>query len=357
MLLHGPTVSATETACASADSERERVVCSDATLSTLARTVETLFQKNIAGVPPDAAQQLARNHEYWLNYIERKCGPVARAMNDDQHYTIDDEVKCLRDNYRGEIDRKDPITEYMNGHMFYYISRIDIRPDKDFISTPPENRSELCREADTEEVSLPQLVVTDPQDAQANTHIRSYARLKDIEAQIATPDIPADAPGASMDEGNWTKLIAYTDSLLVLDTATYEYGHGAGTAGTGNHSHFYLMKEGREMPASRVFLAGSHWQAFLSQRAYAELKKRGRVSSPPYFDTINSPKELKKIIVKPENWRFDAQGLTLLFNYDDLQPGFDKLTTVTIPWNELRPYLVKDSPVLDLAHVPATEQP
>lgn len=339
------------------DATWKKIIHDDAALEALATKEESIFRESLAEMPPDAGRQFTRDRQYWLNYIERKCGPVARIMHDNEPYTADGMASCLRLEYQNMIDSPQPFIRECDGHRYYTITRQDIRPDRDFIATPQEERSVLASEPDSYTVSLPQLVVTSAQDSRTNAHIRDYAQLGAIEARIAMVNTQENDPYASTDYSSNTDLVVYTDSLLVLDTATFEHGHGAGVAGTGNTSHFYLVKEGRELTAGRVFQSRSQWRTFLSRRAYADLKADGLVSTPPMFDTITSAKQLEKIVAKPRNWRFDIRGLTLLFNYDDLEPGYDKLTTVTIPWNDLRPYLVKDTPILELAQVPVRNPP
>ncbi|TWB44849.1 DUF3298 domain-containing protein [Nitrospirillum viridazoti] len=323
--------------CAKAETAVEKAICADPSLSAADEKLATAYRQTLASAPADIRPELVQNQHNWLVYVHRYCKPVKRAPPDGVS-------TCLGEKYKERLGSLPQSLRTVGTTTVYQMQRFDVAT---------EAGTDGADDTGTMEFNMDQVAGTRPQDKQVNAYIRTLAKFPTIETQAAKPGRLAQP---SEEIVNTYRLIAYTDHVAEIQIDTWDYGHGAAHGTSDSANRFFLAQEGKELTADRVFAAAKPWRAFLAKRCYDGLVEQG-IIGPDNKVFTGTAAELEPMVAQPTHWEFDSDGLSVAFATYEVAPYAAGEPAVTIPWNDLRPYLIKDTPILELARVPAQDPP
>lgn len=118
-----------------------------------------------------------------------------------------------------------------------------------------------------------------------------------------------------------------------IEDWTYCYGtpHGFG----GSTSKNYILSARREIAPSDIFVDGTAWEDALGKLAVKSLAEQDKTE----VDTV----KITKHVAKGFGWGFSSKGMVINFGRINGHAGGEYVAT--IPWAELKPYMIKDSPL------------
>jgi uncharacterized protein len=350
------TASAASFNCAKAQTTSEKAICGDAELSAADEKMAIAYRESVTQEPADVKAVLMENQRSWLRFTHRYCGSAQRQMHQAGAYDKRQETACLKHEYKTRIlALPNSIRDFQSSFRIYAIERLDVYPIKTIMEGDEADKlgRDDLREPATHVLSVDQVVASTPEERRLNAFLRSLAGLDKIRTASQKKSDDEDG-GQSEDETHYT-IVAASKALIVVDSTNAYFGYGAAHPIGGGTTVYFLMAEGIEMPANRVFADTNPWKAFLAQRCFDELTKRGIITKDNVF--VKSVDDLMDKVIDPGHWDFGATGLTINFGLYEVAPYSVGGSEVEIPWADLRPYLVKDSPIFGLARVPAAARP
>jgi hypothetical protein len=307
--------------CAQDHTAFARNICSNRALSALNAQVRNTLVSAAANVSDAGAQMLVTNQARWLSAQRIACGvgESAAPLSAQQ-------VRCLEGQLRARIQQARTAVQQLGGYTFERMELVDAAP----ITPAMAQQSGLGADA-------PAAIVRD---------IR-FPRIDGRQTPVIQRfnDLVAQQPTASLDEAT-NEIVDYRivyagPELISVRFDMSQDTLGAAHPNSSSKAVTVLMNEGRELTENDVFRPDSNWQAFLTQRAVADLTRQFQQDgfAPPQRD-------VRETATKPHLWLISERGLTILFPpYSFGAPYVMGSADVTIPWADLRPYLNPAAPL------------
>lgn len=303
--------------CGKAARPPEKLICADAALDRLDGELAAAYAARLRPLSEPAKTELRRGQREWLAFWPVRCGDAKGRLP-----AADAEVvACAREQYGQRLAVLKSRDRILGDIPLYPASRYAIQPSQGGV--------DWIRHA-TDVRQRPAVDV-----AAAPAQKRNLARL--LERWLAD-GMPA-GPGAEegQDSSDTESGRAFIDSLpflLSTGTTSYFYGHGAAHPVSGFASAHFFLPEARPMRAADIFRDGSPWQDGLTRLVEKELR---RELADSYY--LESPAELKALVVDPARWSFGKAGLSLQFNPYEVAPYAAGAPEVTIAWRSLEAWL------------------
>jgi hypothetical protein len=187
--------------------------------------------------------------------------------------------------------------------------------------------------------SWPKAMVDTPAWRAWNEAIEAAA-LKDAGIEQGPP--PASwkevlSVGTDIDVSVTMELVG--EQLVTADISSYWDGHGAAHGNINEIQFNWLPKEQRELRPDDLFRRGTPWPETIESRCDADLRQQlgDEYDNNPPPGTI--PDALKEIVLNPQNWRLDSDGLNVVFQQYAIACYACTPRPVSIPWTDLKPIL------------------
>jgi hypothetical protein len=106
---------------------RERLICSDKTLSQLDDQIGRIYQERKAALSPHGAELLQHSEQSWLHYIAVVCPLESKLHNPSQRTP----AQCLQGEYRQRLDALADVGKRIAPFIFNRIDMFSAQPFKD----------------------------------------------------------------------------------------------------------------------------------------------------------------------------------------------------------------------------------
>lgn len=297
--------------CARADSERERLICSDAKLSEIDGELGRVYQERLALLSPKGAELLRGSQRSWLTYANRTC-PMAAPRGGRQR----DSTSCLRGRYEERVKDLAKAGQQIGPFRF---NRVDIYS---------------LKHADDEYGPAPGFFVSHIAYPQIDSPA-SKAALAWNRRQVRKET------GGDCDEGGDGDIdfdIGYANGHFIsLQWNNYSYCHGAAHGMfSSSVDNVKLQSDGvRDVTGQDIFRGSeTAWAGPLQGLFWTAILAQGWKPSMPNIEEL-----LKHEFTQPNRWRFAEDGLH--FDFDAYEGGCYVCNPkpVTLSWDSLRPLL------------------
>lgn len=295
-------------------------VCRDPELAGLANNVREALVAEAATISDAGAALLVQNQNRWREAARIGCGII-----DPEAAPTEEQQACLEAEFRRRAQEAASAVEQVGGYTFQRMELVDAMPVTAEIASA-SGLDDAAPPAIVRDIRFPR--IDGPQTPEIQRFNALVAQSPQFELQDATNEVV-----------DYRIAFASPDLISVrfdLSSDTLGAAHGNNTS----KAVTVLMREGRALTETDVFRAGSGWQAFLTERAIAEISRQFREDGfvPPQRDVQES-------VTKPHLWLITERGLTLLFPpYSFGGPYVMGGTEVSIPWAQLEPYLNPNAP-------------
>lgn len=314
-------ISAALDICAEGRGAFARRVCSNQALAALDGQVAETLVAEAAEVSDAGAQMLVQNQARWREAARLNCGLV----EPDAQPTPEQQA-CLEGQYRSRLEASRTVVQEVGGYTFQRMELVEAAPVTAEIAEAAGFAVQDAPPAVMRDIRFPRI------DGRQTPEI---ARFNELVAQ---------QPQASLNEGV-TEIVDYNIAFAGPELVSVRFLTSMDQLGAAHGSNSMravtvLMGEGRLLAEGDVFRANSGWQDFLTRRAVAEITRQFAE-----YDFRPPERDVRESATKPHLWLITEQGLVLLFPpYSFGGPHALGGTEVTIPWNDLRPYLNPAAP-------------
>ncbi|MFZ9348426.1 MAG: DUF3298 domain-containing protein, partial [Arenimonas sp.] len=308
----GP-VSAASFDCAKAKNPQEKLICASPEVSRLDAMMATSYEALLQRLSPDAQNDLRRSQREWLAFWPTSCREEGRPLSPRSKNAQD----CAAARYKDRIALFEGPDSVTGDIVLYPVSSYTIRPS----------------DAGVERIKYAQTVISyhAVDLGQAAHEKKNLAALID---RWLRKDMGAAGDGdAGSDSETAKRFIISLPMLLSTGTTSYFYGHGAVHPVSGYSTQHFLLSNARPMLATDIF-RGAQWQDGLTSMVEARLMKE-----LGDFYYIETSQELKKLVINPSHWQFNAKELTISFNPYEVAPYAAGAPSVNLPWSSLAPWL------------------
>lgn len=305
--------------CAKAASPLETAICSDDDLSRYDEVLATAYATALGGLSDKARKTMQAGERAWLDFAPLSCTDDARPVTTS---FTDDQVSCLADAFRSRIT--DLEQSRMRGLWRFY-SRDAFKVLKD------PNDPEFGPKVASKTYQSPRIDGDDPVATAFNTAMAE----QDVASGAVTASGAIAGDDATTDENTTIKVIAINDQLISLEVDSDWYGHGAAHPNYAiNYLHF-LIEQKRLLKASDVFDKPG-WEDALGKLVLDQLDQtvEGGIWEEARAD-------VPKAAADPADWKFSEDGLVVQFQPYEVTAYAAGAPTVTIPWDDLQPYLAE----------------
>lgn len=331
-LVLSPASSAAQAAsfdCTKAKTLQEKAICASPQLSAADEQMAAAYKNALAATPAGMVAGVRDDQRAWVSGLATNC-PVRMERTDE------DMIACLLQSYVVHTKALKHLVLRRGGNTFVWRTIRLIIPDN-----PPREDSDRPPETNpgygTLSASWPQ---TNNRTAEWNTWNKAIeAAARKIASQ-----------GKSKPNGKWLPEWATNNDIEVtvsigivgeqLITAFVDGWWGRGAhPGESSIQLNWLLREQRELHPDDVFRASSGWDQIIQERCYKTLIRELGNAIDSYHGPDMLPGILHEIILDPENWQLDSNGLTIIFQDYAVAPRAAHPSPVTISWVALQPYL------------------
>lgn len=297
-------------------------VCRHPQLSALDEQVRQALLAKAGDVSDAGAQMLVESQRRWLEAQRAACGVI------DPDAALDaDQVRCLQSKLRERLAEARTAVQEVAGYTFQSVEVVRAQEVSAAAAAAAGLEPEDAPHAIVRDIRYPRIDNMDtPQAARFNELVRQSP-------QYALED--------QTEESVDYEIVYAGPELISVKFETYENTLGSAHPETGARAVTILMTgEGRAIAAADVFRANSGWEAFVTRRAVAALTRSFRD-----YDFTPPERDVRETATKPHLWLVTEAGLTILFPpYSFGGPRVLGGAEVSIPWNDLRPYLNPNAP-------------
>jgi uncharacterized protein len=304
MLLSGAIAHAASFDCRKANTVREKAVCDSPDLNELDDQMAAAYKSVLADAPSRLIAEIRDGQRTWLHKLDTACNP-----KDPAYVTV---IGCLEIEYTARIKALQHLILHEAGVTFIWAS-VELEAPA---SQPDPGSSGGGRpQFGHLSASWPQSAADTPDWKAWNTAIEA--------ATVRVASLGINPPASSFREILDPDMdIDVSASIgvvgLNLVTAAIENDwDGGGIHPNEDSIQFnWLLKERRELQPEDVFRHGSGWDSYLQKQCDQYLHKTLDYDGRSYEDFMQ-PGEMAKtlhgIVVDPESWGIDSQGITIIF--------------------------------------------
>lgn len=309
--------------CAKAKTAMEVTICSDAHLSTMDAILATNYQADLAQLSPAGRDALRASERSFLAYVTALCQPGGRPI--DENY--DSSAECLDQAFKDRASNLKSAVQKVDGHLFLNTTTYRVRP---YLPDGQDGDT-----GESVEMTNTLLQIDNPVSA-AEIAWNTQARQAFDKAVVDAMDDPwsggTDFATADQDIIVTMTVVSASSELICAEIETWTYEKGRPHGFDSAYSVNWLLKPGRPLLASDIFVSGKPWAT-----ALAPMAKR-------YLNFSEEPDEIEISSIKTvDNWQILPEGLAVEFDQSEFG-SYSPPTESILPWNEIRPYLRKDLP-------------
>ena len=298
--------------CAAAATAREKLVCAEPKLLAADAAVAAALSAALEPLSPGAREALDEAQRAWLRFVDTLCGTgspeIPPAVKDRETPSA-----CLARRYG--------VRARQLGHATIKRPGFVVARHERFSAAPSGDRYGFAER----DIAWPQI------DRPKNAAERAWniAIRRRIDA-IAAPESPVVGD-------RWIdyRLASTGPSLISTVILDYRYPHGAAHGGEATIGFNWLLKARRGLAAADLIARGKARQDALAQLAFAQLQRQ--IDAAMLF--TKSAAELRKGVVKPENWAIEPSGLGILFQEYEVGPYVIGHPEAILAWPRLKPVL------------------
>lgn len=302
--------------CAEGGDGFAQQVCQNRNLATIDNQVRDLLVAESADISDAGARLLVQNQNRWREAARVLCGigEAATAPTAEQE-------SCLQSRFRARLQEAQTAVQQVGGYTFQRMELVDAAPLSAALAATGAPSEPIERN-----IRFPRI------DGRQTPAIRRFNELVAQQPEFRLQD-------GTSETVDYRIAFAGPEVISVRFDKTVESLTAANVSNTTN-AVTVLMEDGRLLTAADVFVAGSGWEDFITNRAVQAIARE-------FSDYPNFPprRDVFETATKPHLWLITEQGLTILF--PPLSFGgshADGGTEVSIPWTELRPYLNPGAP-------------
>lgn len=299
-----------------------KAICAHPQLSALDAQVREALIAQAGAVTDAGAQMLAESQRRWLEAQRVDCG----VIDPDAAFNAEQTV-CLESKFRARIAEAQGAVQQVAGYTFQSVEVVRAQEVSAEAASAAGFGPDDAPHAIVRDIRYPRIDNLDtPQAARFNELVRQSP-------QYALED--------QTEESVNYQIVYAGPQIISVKFETYENTLGAAHPETGARAVTILMAgEGRPIAAADVFRANSGWETFITTRAVASLTQSFRD-----YEFAPPERDVRETATKPHLWLIRESGLTILFPpYSFGGPRVLGGAEVSIPWNELRPYLNPSAP-------------
>jgi uncharacterized protein len=297
--------------CAKASSPRERLVCSDATLSELDGHLGKLYDERKKALSAKGADLLQKSERSWLHYVATVCPlpTIGRA---------DDTLSCIKKRYDERLAELAKSGAQLGPYVF---GRIDLyaaepAPDRETGSVPGFY---------VQHVAYPRI------DSPLSPQAEAWNRR--AEKTLTT----SDDCGQGDDETEYD--IGYANRAVISmqwtnSTYCHDTSHGMFDIASDN---FVMTPSLRALTGQDVFGTSRDWPKRL--RGLFEAALRASRWEPGVGDADSDMKNVEDYMMEPGNWLFRPEGLQVAFTMGVGGCYACNPPPITVAWADLKPLL------------------
>ncbi|MGB8077099.1 MAG: lysozyme inhibitor LprI family protein [Gallionella sp.] len=320
-----PVVQAASFDCRNASSVLEKTICADSEISSLDETLAKSYSNAINKLSPDGKVILRDGQRRWLRHVTNVCLVYKNSSGTSA---------CTKQMYKNRI--KDMETAAIQSGPFVF-SRIDYFFSKrdDVFGRPFQGQTSYPR-------------IDSPLSETGKKWNAAMARKSKAEGDDWCDGRPGDIDIDFV-------IKSATENIISAQLSNWMYCHGAAHGYGGSDTKtFVLTPQFHLLHSGDLFASDRDWAGFLADRSFVVLDKAvdiGRSSSDPQIDRNVMRKEILAIVSHTGSWSFTKDALVITFGTDTVI-GFGYAGgehTVTIPWEELNPYLAPNNPIFQAA--------
>ncbi len=308
--------------CRQASSSLEKTICTDSEISLLDETLAKSYDNALKVLSSDGNIILRDGQRRWLHFINDVCFNYKNNRGGST---------CVNELYKRRI--KDMETEAIQIGPFLF-SRIDYffsKSDDEF-GRPYQGQT-----------SYPRI------DSPLSENVKIWNAKMAKKSEAEGDDWCDGRPG---DIGIGFVIKSATESIISAQLGNWMYCHGANHGYGGSHTiTFVLTPQFHLLQSYDLFASDKEWAEFLANRSFNVLDKAvdiGRSSSDPQIDRDAMREQILAIVSDTGSWSFTKDSLVITFCAGTVigfgSAGGDQ--TVTIPWDDLKPYLVPNNPIV-----------
>jgi hypothetical protein len=282
------------------------------------------YKSALAAAPPEMRQKIRDGQREWIRSMVASCRPGDPAF--PTAFT-----NCL---FAYEKNRTTSLR-----HMAQRIGGVNFVWQSVNLSAHAGAPGLDHDDSGTLSTSWPKAMVDTPAWRAWNEAIEAAA-LKDAAIEQGPPPASwkeALSAGTDIDVSVTIELVG--EHLVTADIYSYWDGHGAAHGNINEIEFNWLPKEQRELRPDDVFRRGTPWAETIESKCDADLRQQlgDEYDNNPPPNTI--PDALKEIVLNPQNWRLDSDGLNVVFRQYAIACYACTPRPVSIPWTDLKPIL------------------
>ena len=312
LLALGAGAQAASLDCANPAAAREKLICADPKLAAADEAIARDLSAAQRPLSPAAKQGLQEVQQSWLRFIDTLCGTtgtdIPPAAKDRET-----PAACLARRFEVRLRQLEHATVVSGDLVIARNERFSARPSDDRFGFGERD------------IAWPQI----DRPKNAAERLWNAAVRRRIDA-IAKPE-----PQIIEDRALDYRIASAGPLLISTVILDYRYPHGAAHGGEAIRGFNWLLESRRELATGDLFAPGQAWPDALAQLAFAALQQK----IEPAMLFIKSAAELRKSVVKPENWAIEPDGLGLLFQQYEVGPYVIGHPEAMIAWPQLKPLL------------------
>jgi len=321
--------------CSKAVTPQERAICASPLLSSIDDQMTVAYKEALAGAPPDFKMQVREDQRQWLSNRDVIC-PASRDPRADSAMS-----DCLSgyENRRAELLRQ--LIQRKNGVLFVWRSVALSFHAMKHPDLGVEGDGYFETEAGSVLASWPQAVSSSPEWQAWNRGIEEATRRIACGSPENKKVQVAWSPVCAKDAMNVINVMidSLGEPLVAAEINREWYDRSEGSSGTDSFEFNWLFGEKREIRADDIFEARSNWREVLLAAARKSLYDDGK---PLFGDGLGDVET--QIVLNPENWYLRADALVIGFPSAYAECHACDSPAVSIPWEELKPYLNSSFP-------------
>jgi len=295
--------------CEKASSALEKTICNDPEISLFDEALAKSYIDAIGKLSSDGKIILHDGQRRWLHYITNVCFIYKNDKNARD---------CTKKMYQDRIKDLGTAAQQIGPFVF---SRIDYFYSK--------NDDEFGRPFQGE-TSYPRI------DSPLSENAKKWNAIM-ADKSKAEGDSWCDGSPGDINIG--FEIKSATESIISSQRSNWMYCHRAAHGYGGTMGVTYvLVPTPHLLVASDLFYPDKSWENLLTEKSIDELERKAATTE------INR-QQVVSIITNPKSWSLTKEGLVITFNPYEVLAYVFGTTEVTIPWTELRPFLVPAAPV------------
>jgi len=334
LLLFGGAAHAASFNCARARTPQEKTICSSPSLSRADEQMAVGFLKTVAATPPPLVEGVRADQRAWLKETALECPPGRKHFGQDM-------AACLKQGYDRRTKDLHHLVKQKGGVTFVWRSILLMNREERASDEPEQGTLEGIETIPgygTLQVSWPQTDRTTAEWSAWNRAILVTAQKLASQGKAA-PNDQWRAEWAAEDDGELNVTVGVVNEQMVAAFVDRWGFRGAHPWEISMNLNWRLTEQ-RELRSEDVFQPNSKWDHLIEEHCLRDLVTvLGQHYENSYAGAEALPGVLHEIILDPENWKLDAKGLTIIFQDYSIAPRMLHPGPITIPWNDLKPYL------------------